>query len=87
MLTFLIVLFAIIYIIIGSIIGTLCILMYAVSNGEPMLDYIRDLYYKGETNVKQASYIVGTGVASAIILIIWPVILVWAFLTHEKNKN
>ena len=82
-----VVLFVIIYIIIGSIIGTLCTLMCAVSNGEPMLDYVRDLYYKGETNVKQASYIVRTGVASAIILIIWPVFLVWVFLTHEKNKN
>lgn len=87
MLTFLIVLFAIIYIIIGSITGTFCILMCAVSNGEPMLDYVRDLYYKGETDEKQARYIVGTGVASAIILIIWPVFLVWAFLTNEKNKN
>ena len=87
MLTFLVVLFVIIYIIIGSIIGTLCTLMCAVSNGEPMLDYVRDLYYKGETDVEQASYIVGTGVASAIILIIWPVFLVWAFLTHGKNKN
>ena len=87
MLTFLIVLFAIIYIIIGSIIGTLCILMCAVSNGEYMLDYVRDLYYKGETDIKRASYIVGTGVASAIILIIWPAYLIWAFVTNEKNKN
>lgn len=87
MLTFLVVLFVIIYIIIGSIIGTLCVLMCTVSNGEPILDYVRDLYYKGETDVKRASYIVGTGAASAIILIIWPVFLIWAFLTHEKNKN
>ena len=87
MLTFLIVLFVIIYIIIGSIIGTLCILMYAVSNGEPMLDYARDLYYKRETDVEQASYIIGAGITFTIILIIWPVYLVWAFLTHEKNKN
>ena len=87
MLTFLVVLFVIIYIIIGSIIGTLYILMCAVSNGGPMLDYVRDLYYKGETDAEQARYIVRTGVASAIILIIWPLFLVWAFLTHEKNKN
>lgn len=87
MLTFLVVLFAIIYIIIGSIIGTFCILMYAVSDGGHMLDYVRDLYYKGETDVKQASYIVGTGVASAIILIFWPAYLIDAFLPHGKNKS
>ena len=87
MLTFLVVLFAIIYIIIGSIIGTLCVLMCAVSDGDWMLDYARDLYYKGETDAKRASYIVGTGIASAVILIIWPAYLIWAFLPHEKNKS
>ena len=87
MLTFLVVLFVIIYIIIGSIMGTLCVLMRAVSDSAWMLDYARDLYYKGETDAKQASCIVGTGIASAIILIIWPVYLIWAFLPHDKNKN
>lgn len=87
MLTFLVVLFVIIYIIIGSIIGTLCVLTCVVSDGECILDYVRDLYYKDETDVEQASCIVRTGVVSAIILIIWPVFLVWAFLTHEENKN
>ena len=87
MLTFLIVLLAIIYIIIGSTVGALCALMFMVSDGSYLLDYVRDLYYKGETDTERASEIVGTGIALAIISIIWPAYLVWAYCVTGSDKN
>ena len=87
MLTLLIIALAIIYITIGSTIGALCILMFLVSDHDRVLDYARDLYYNGETDAERAGEIVGTGVALAVISIIWPAYLIWAFVSYKKNKN
>lgn len=86
MLTLLIVALAIVYIIIGMTIGTLCVLMYVVSDGARELDYVRDLYYNSETDPERSGEILGTCLAGAIISIIWPVGLVWLFCCKEYKN-
>ena len=83
MLTILFVVLAIIYVIIGMMIGAVIEAMLLSKDMPELLAIARSAFTGEEIDSEQAGKLIGLGFAVALIALVWPVCLIWAYTTSK----
>ena len=94
MLTLLCIVLAIIYVIIGSIFGTIITLMYTASERKDIIE-LADLAYNhhndlsgvtDEDDKQIAADVIGLGIVSGFVVLLWPIFMVCCLTGTKKDK-
>ena len=95
MLTLLYIVLAIIYVIIGSIFGTIVILTYAASERKDIIE-LADLAYNhpndlsdvtDEDDKQTAADVIGLGIVVGFVVLIWPVCMTYCLIATKEDKT
>lgn len=94
MLTLLYIVLAIIYVIIGSIFGTIIILMYTASERKDIIEFV-DLVYNHPNNLsdvrdeddKQTAVdVIALGIVLGFVVLLWPIYMVYCLTGTREDK-
>lgn len=94
MLTLLCIILAIIYVIIGSIFGTIIILMYTASERKDIIE-LADLAYNhpndlsdvtDEDDKQTAADVIGLGIVLGFVVLIWPIYMTYCLIATKEDK-
>ena len=94
MLTLLCIVLAIIYVIIGSIFGTIITLMYTASERKDIIEFV-DLAYShhndlsgvtDEDDKQIAADVIGLGIVSGFVVLLWPIFMVCCLTGTKEDK-
>lgn len=95
MLTLFYIVLAIIYVIIGSIFGTIVILTYAASERKDIIE-LADLAYNhpndlsdvtDEDDKQTAADVIGLGIVVGFVVLIWPVYMTYCLIATKEDKT
>lgn len=94
MLTLLCIVLAIIYVIIGSIFGTIITLMYTASERKDIIEFA-DLAYNhpnilsdvtDEDDKQIAADVIGLGIVVGFVVLIWPIYMTYCLIATKEDK-
>lgn len=94
MLTLLCIILAIIYVIIGSIFGTIVILTYVASERKDIVE-LADLAYNHPNNLSDvtdeddkqtAADVIGLGIVLGFVVLIWPIYMTYCLIATKEDK-
>lgn len=94
MLTLLCIILAIIYVIIGSIFGTIVILTYTASERKDIIE-LADLAYNHPNNLSDvideddkhtAVDVIGLGVVVGFVVLLWPIYVMYCLIATKEDK-
>ena len=94
MLILLCIVLAIIYVIIGSIFGTISILTYTIAKRKDIVE-LADLAYNhpndlsdvtDEDDKQTAADVIGLGILMGFVVLLWPIFMVWLLTGTRKDK-
>ena len=93
MLTLLCIILAIIYVIIGSIFGTIITLMYTASERKDIIEFV-DLAYSNhidfgdvtEDDKQTAADVIGLGIVVGFVVLIWPIYMTYCLIATKEDK-
>ena len=93
MLTLLYIVLAIIYVIIGSIFGTIITLMYTASERKDIVEFV-DLAYNNridygdatEDDKQTAADVIALGIVLGFVVLLWPIFMVWCLTGTKEDK-
>lgn len=95
MLTLLCIILAIIYVIIGSIFGTIVILTYVASERKDIIE-LADLAYKhpnilsdvtDEDDKQTAADVISFGIVLGFVVLIWPIYMTYCLIATKEDKT
>ena len=95
MLTLLCIVLAIIYVIIGSIFGTIAILTYVASQRKDIVE-LADLAYNHPNNLSDvtdeddkqtAADVISFGIVLGFIVLIWPIYMTYCLIATKEDKT
>lgn len=95
MLTLLCIVLAIIYVIIGSIFGTIVILTYVASELKDIVE-LADLAYNhpnilsdvtDEDDKQTAADVIGLGIVLGFVVLLWPIFMVYCLTSTREGKT
>ena len=94
MLILLCIVLAIIYVIIGSIYGTIITLLYTASERKDIVE-LADLAYNHPNNLSDvtdeddkqtAADVIGLGIVMGFVVLLWPIFTVWCLTGTKEDK-
>ena len=94
MLTLLCIVLAIIYVIIGSIFGTIITLTYTASERKDIIEFV-DLAYNHPNNLSDATEeddkqtavdVIGLGIVLGFVVLLWPIFMVLCLTGTREDK-
>lgn len=95
MLTLLCIILVIIYVIIGSIFGTIVILTYVASERKDIVE-LADLAYNhpnilsdvtDEDDKQTAADVIGFGIVLGFVVLIWPIYMTYCLIATKEDKT
>ena len=94
MLTLLCIILAIIYVIIGSIFGTIITLMYTTSERKDIIEFV-DLVYNNhidfgdvtEDDKQMAADVIVLGIVLGFVVLLWPIYMAYCLIATKEDKT
>ena len=95
MLTLLYIVLAIIYVIIGSVVGTVATLMYTSAKRKDIVEFAEFVYNNpddlsdatDEDDKQTAADVVALGIVLGFVVLLWPIFMVWRLTCTGEDRT